>query len=121
MNQEEPNGFSISRHSEILLSPPVLILRNEEDEDDLMQEILFLILLVENEIQMISCFKTRTVVQKDGRVEIESSELIEGEEVEVIIMRLEEQDTTEYLLSTEANRLHLRESLREIENKANFR
>ena len=69
---------------------------------------------------MIESLKTRTVVQKDGRVEIESSELIEGEEVEVIILRLVDQDTTTYLLSSEANKLHLHDSLKVLEDKEKY-
>ncbi len=61
---------------------------------------------------MITGIRERTIVKDGGRVEISSSDLPEGAEVEVIVLVEEdEQDATEYLLSTEANRRHLEQSL----------
>ncbi len=64
---------------------------------------------------MISTIKQRTTVSKGGRVEISSPELHEGEHVEVIVLL--EQDTTEYLLSNEANRTHLLQAIEDLEKK----
>ncbi len=66
---------------------------------------------------MLSSIKSKTVVKKGGRIEIESPELHEGDEVEVIVLTLKEEDTTMYLLSNDTNRKHLRESLNELENR----
>jgi hypothetical protein len=57
---------------------------------------------------MIAGIRQKTIVKDDGKIEISSSELQPGSRVEVIVfLDLEEQDTTEYLLSTQANREHL--------------
>ena len=50
-------------------------------------------------------------------VEISAPDLPVGTEVEVIVLvEEEEMDTTEYLLSTEANRQHLEQSIRDAED-----
>lgn len=71
---------------------------------------------------MITGIREKTVVKENGMVEIFAADLPVGTEVEVIVLieDAEEQDTTEYLLSTEANRRHLEESLRELEHPENF-
>lgn len=66
---------------------------------------------------MISGIREKTVVKEGGKIEILSSDLPIGTAVEVIVLVEEaEQDTTEYLLSTEANRRHLEQALRDAEN-----
>ena len=49
-------------------------------------------------------------------VEISAPDLPAGTEVEVIILVEDEQDTTEYLLSTEANRRHLEQAMLDAED-----
>jgi antitoxin YefM len=62
---------------------------------------------------MINAIKHQSIVGKDGRIEILSSQLPEGTKVEVIVLvESSEQDETEYLLSSAANRTQL---LRAIE------
>jgi antitoxin YefM len=62
--------------------------------------------------------KQRTRVGSGGTVMIQSPELPEGVLVEVIVLiEPSEQDTTDYLLSTEANRQHLLEALDHIEHR----
>ncbi|MGI8639571.1 MAG: hypothetical protein ACR2MG_06415 [Pyrinomonadaceae bacterium] len=65
---------------------------------------------------MITGIREKTIVQEGGKVEILSSDLPIGTEVEVIVLVEEEQDTTEYLLSTEANRRHLEQAMRDAED-----
>ncbi|MGI8468115.1 MAG: hypothetical protein ACR2N3_06660 [Pyrinomonadaceae bacterium] len=66
---------------------------------------------------MITGIREKTIVREDGTVEIRSPELPIGKEVEVIILvEDEEQDTTEYLLSNEANRQHLEQAMRDAED-----
>lgn len=70
---------------------------------------------------MITGIREKTVVKENGTVEIFAPDLPVGTQVEVIVLVEEdEQDTTEYLLSTEANRQHLMKSLRELEHPENF-
>ncbi|MDQ3130941.1 MAG: hypothetical protein M3Q99_09290 [Acidobacteriota bacterium] len=63
---------------------------------------------------MLTGIRKKTIVKEGGKVEIFLSDLSVGTEVEVIV--LVEQDTTEYLLSTEANRRHLKESRQDAGN-----
>lgn len=66
---------------------------------------------------MITGIREKTVVKENGTVEIFAPDLPIGTQVEVIVLVEEdEQDTTEYLLSTEANRQHLMESMRDAAN-----
>ncbi|NET58098.1 MAG: hypothetical protein F6K47_18665 [Symploca sp. SIO2E6] len=67
---------------------------------------------------MLSGIKQRGIVGKDGKIEIQTSELREGTVVEIIV--LIEQDTTEYLLSTEANRRQLMSAIENVETKNNL-
>jgi len=68
---------------------------------------------------MIAGIRQKTVVGAGGKVEILSPDLPSGTLVEVIVLvEPVEQDTTEYLLSTEANRTHLLQALRDLENPA---
>lgn len=80
---------------------------------------------------MLSGIKQQVVVGKDGKIEIQTSELAEGTVVEVIVLVEQEgaetnisqsisQDTTEYLLSTEANRYSLMTAIQNIEAKTNL-
>jgi antitoxin YefM len=70
---------------------------------------------------MINGIKQKAIVGEGGRIEILSSELPAGAVVEVIIL-LEpaELDTTDYLLSTEANRNHLRQALTALEQRETY-
>lgn len=70
---------------------------------------------------MINSLRRKVVVNEEGRVEVNSPELHRGDVVEIIVLVNPETDETEYLLSTEANRAHLRESLRESENKEGYK
>lgn len=64
---------------------------------------------------MISAIRQKTVVGQGGRIEIAASELPPGAVVEVIVfVESPEQDTSEYLFSTEANRRHLQRALKDL-------
>ena len=65
---------------------------------------------------MITAIRETTVVKENGMVEISALDLPVGAEVEVIVLIEEEIDTTEYLLSTEANREHLKRAMRDAED-----
>lgn len=80
---------------------------------------------------MLSGIKQQVVVGKDGKIEIQTSELVEGTVVEVIVLVEQDvvetnaiasiqQDATEYLLSTQANRHHLMTAVQSIETKTNL-
>ena len=66
---------------------------------------------------MITGIREKTIVKENGMIEVSAPDLPIGTEVEVIVwVDEEEQDTTEYLLSTEANREHLRKSMRDAQD-----
>jgi antitoxin YefM len=70
---------------------------------------------------MIAGVRQKAVVGEGGRIEVLSPELPSGTLVEVIILpEPVEQDTTEYLLSTEANRSHLLQALRDLEDPSRY-
>jgi antitoxin YefM len=70
---------------------------------------------------MITAIKERATVKENGTVEISALDLPVGTAVEVIVLvEEEEMDTTEYLLSTEANREHLMKALEEMNHPENF-
>jgi len=70
---------------------------------------------------MIAGIRQKTVVGEGGKIEVLSPELPSGTLVEVIILvEPVEQDTTEYLLSTEANRNHLLQALRDLEDPSRY-
>ena len=70
---------------------------------------------------MIGSIRQKTIVHEGGRVEIRSPELPIGARVEVIVLvEPEDADTTEYLLSSEANRQHLRQALKDADDPANY-
>lgn len=65
---------------------------------------------------MLTGIKQQAIVGKDGKIEIQTSDIPEGTAVEIIVLVEQvEQDTTEYLLSTEANRLQLLEAIARTE------
>ncbi|MBM3135356.1 MAG: hypothetical protein FJZ89_08795, partial [Chloroflexi bacterium] len=65
---------------------------------------------------MIAGIRQKTIVGEGGKVEVLSPELPCGTLVDVIILvEPAEQDTTEYLLSTEANRRHLLQALQDLQ------
>ena len=80
---------------------------------------------------MLSGIKQRDVVGKDGKFEIQTSELSEGTVVEVIILVEQspinqsenlgqQQDATSYLLSNDADRRHLLTFLQQLETQGNL-
>lgn len=70
---------------------------------------------------MIKAVKQKRIVSKQGKIEIESSELHEGVEVEIIILiPSPEINTTEYLLSTEANHQKLSHAVETVELQENL-
>ena len=70
---------------------------------------------------MIRAIKQKGIVGREGKIELYSTELEEGTNVDIIILVSEsEPDTTEYLLSTEANQRELSEAIDRIENKENL-
>ena len=70
---------------------------------------------------MIKAIKTQGTVGKQGKIEINSTELEEGTDVEILILvSTSETDTTDYLFSTEANHRELLEALERVEKKENL-
>lgn len=70
---------------------------------------------------MINGIKQRGVVGKNGKIEIQTSELPEGTEVEIIVLvDSEPQDETEYLMSIESNRSKLLDAIKRAENPDNL-
>ncbi len=69
---------------------------------------------------MITAIREKVVVKEGGKIEILSSEFEIGKEFEVIILAENEVDTTEYLLSTKANREHLLNALDDARNHENL-
>jgi antitoxin YefM len=70
---------------------------------------------------MITGIRQKAIVGEGGRIEILSPDLIDGTLVDVIVLvEPVEQDATDYLLSTEANRRHLRQALRELDQTSNY-
>jgi antitoxin YefM len=70
---------------------------------------------------MLQSIRQTTIVGEGGKIEISSPELSPGTTVEVIVViEPEAMDTTDYLLSTEANRKQLREALKDLDNRAAY-
>ncbi len=69
---------------------------------------------------MITGIREKTVVKENGMVEVSAIDLPIGTQVEVIVLVEDEQDTTEYLLSTEANRKYLEQALEELKHPEKF-
>ncbi len=65
---------------------------------------------------MLTGIREKTVVKENGMVEISALDLPIGTEVEVIVLVEEEMDTTEYLLSSKANREHLERAICDAED-----
>jgi len=62
-----------------------------------------------------------TVVKEGGKVGIMSSELPVVAKVEVFVqIEPSERDTTEYLLSTEADRKHLLQAMEDLKDKSSY-
>jgi antitoxin YefM len=69
---------------------------------------------------MIDAIKHQSIVGKGGRIEIASSQLPEGTRVEVIVLvESAEQDETDYLLSSTANRTQLLRAIDQANDPAN--
>lgn len=70
---------------------------------------------------MITGVRQKTVVGEGGRVELLSPELPRGTLVDVIVLvDSADQDTTEYLISTEANRKHLLQALHDLDDRSTY-
>jgi antitoxin YefM len=69
---------------------------------------------------MITAIREKVVVKEGGKIEILSPEFEIGKEFDVIILAENEADTTEYLLSTKANREHLLNALEVARNHENL-
>ncbi len=70
---------------------------------------------------MIRAIKHKGIVGKEGKIEIALTELQEGTEVEVIVLvDVDEMDTTEYLLSTKNNRQELLQAIERVEKRENL-
>jgi antitoxin YefM len=63
---------------------------------------------------MVTAIKQMGTVGKDGKIELYTPELLEGTQVEVILL-INIQDETEYLLSNSANRKRLLDAVSNIE------
>ena len=62
---------------------------------------------------MVTAIKQMGTVGKDGKIELYTPELLEGTQVEVILL-INSQDETEYLLSTSTNRKRLLDAVSNI-------
>jgi antitoxin YefM len=78
---------------------------------------------------MITGIKQRSVVGKDGKIEIAASELAEGTKIEIIVLVEDSEklvspeqpsDETSYLLSTPANRAKLLQALENAKDPNNL-
>jgi antitoxin YefM len=69
----------------------------------------------------MNAFKYRTTI-KNGQLDLPNLDLPEGTVVEAILLMVEsnEEDQTDYLLSTEANRQHLKEAVELLKNPQNY-
>lgn len=76
---------------------------------------------IRKETTMITGIRQKTIVAEGGKIEFSSPELPKGTLVEVIVLvESLEQDTTEYLLSTEANRNHLLQALQDLNTPSRY-
>ncbi|MCC5610614.1 hypothetical protein LC612_28650 [Nostoc sp. CHAB 5834] len=66
---------------------------------------------------MLSGIKQKSIVGKDGKIELSTTELPEGTVVEVIVLveTPTEEDETTYLLKSETNKKHLLKALENVE------
>ena len=70
---------------------------------------------------MIAGIRQKAIVGEGGEIRVLSPELPSGTLVEVIVLvEPGEQDATEYLLSTAANRNHLLRALHDLENPSSY-
>lgn len=69
---------------------------------------------------MVTGIRERTIIRQGGKIELSEIDLPEGTEVEVIVLVDDEIDTTEYLLSSKANREYLEEALEELKHPEKF-
>lgn len=70
---------------------------------------------------MIAGIRQKAIVGSSGKVEITAPELPVGTLVDVIVLvEPVEQDTTDYLLSSESNRNHLVRALRELDDQSSY-
>jgi antitoxin YefM len=69
----------------------------------------------------MDALKYKTII-KDGQLNLPPLDLPEGTVVEAILLIQEptEIDETDYLLSTEANRQHLKEAIESLKNPDNY-
>ena len=69
----------------------------------------------------MNALKYRTTI-KNGQLDLPNLELPEGTVIEAILLMVEsnESDETDYLLSTEANRQHLKEAIESLKNPQNY-
>ncbi|WP_107670787.1 hypothetical protein [Cyanothece sp. BG0011] len=65
---------------------------------------------------MINSIKQKAIVGKNGKIELSETELTEGSLVEVIVLveSADEEDETEYLLSSQANKKQLLDALENV-------
>ena len=68
---------------------------------------------------MVTAIKQMGTVGKDGKIELYTPELMEGTKVEVILL-VDHQDETEYLLSNAANAKRLLDAIASIEKDENL-
>jgi antitoxin YefM len=69
---------------------------------------------------MLTGIKQHGIVGKDGKIEIQTSDIPEGTTVEIIVLvEQAEQDTTDYLLSAEANPHQLLAAIERAETSDN--
>ena len=69
----------------------------------------------------MNAFKYKTTI-KNGQLDLPNLDLPEGTVVEAILLMVEsnKEDETDYLLSTEANRQHLKEAVESLKNPQNY-
>ena len=65
---------------------------------------------------MVDTIRQKTIVGKNGKIELSQTQLKEGTSVEVIIFTdsVSAEDETSYLLKSEANKKHLLESIENV-------
>jgi antitoxin YefM len=65
---------------------------------------------------MVDTIRQKTIVGKNGKIELSQTQLKEGTSVEVIIVAdsVSTEDETTYLLKSEANKKHLLQSIENV-------
>lgn len=70
---------------------------------------------------MLTGLRQRAVVGENGKIILSWPDMPQGTVVEVIVLvDPEEQDTTDYLLSTEANRQHLLKAVKDLQDPETY-